>query len=91
MKRALIAFLLILGQSAFSMEETLDFNDNFQTKKIVLMEEVLIKDLSKLHSDFTGERDVAGKFEIHKNKIKKSSYLNQLRSKLERSHGPTRL
>ena len=90
MKFVLIAIsliFLIFGQSAFSMEETLDFKDNFQEEKVVIVKEILMNDLVKLHKDFEVGRKVAGKVE---KKAKKKSYAEGLRSKLENSKGITR-
>ncbi len=89
MKVALIITSILLSSAAFSMEGSLSYNDSMKVKKVVMMDEILINDLIKLHNDFDfeGDRMVAGKFE---GKPSKKSYLDGLRDKLLNSKGPTR-
>lgn len=85
MKIALLTLSLILSSHALAEGSSiaLSYNDSIQVKKTVMMDEILIDDLIKLHNDFDfeGNRMIAGKFESKSQK--KSSYLDSLRSKLE--------
>lgn len=87
MKIALLTLSLLLSTHALAESSSiaLSYNDSIQVKT-VMMDEILINDLIKLHNDFDfeGDRMIAGKFESKKQK-KKTSYLDGLRSKLEGS------
>ncbi len=89
MKVTLIILSMLFSSAALSTEGTISYNDNMEVKKVVLMDEILINDLIKLHNnfDFEGVRMVAGKFET---KQTKKTYLDGLRDKLLNSKGPTR-
>ncbi len=86
MKIALLTLSLLLSTHALAESSSiaLSYNDSIQVKT-VMMDEILINDLIKLHNDFDfeGDRMIAGKFESKKQK--KTSYLDGLRSKLEGS------
>lgn len=86
MKIALLTLSLLISTHALSESSSiaLSYNDSIQVKT-VMMDEILINDLIKLHNDFDfeGDRMIAGKFESKK--PKKTSYLDGLRSKLEGS------
>lgn len=87
MKIALLTLSLILSSGALAETSgiALSYNDSIQVKKTVMMDEILIENLIKLHNDFDfeGNRMIAGKYESKSQK--KSSYLDNLRSKLEGS------
>jgi hypothetical protein len=84
MKIALLTLSLLVSTHALAenMNIALSYNDSIQVKKTVMMDEILIDDLIKLHNDFDfdGDRMIAGKFET---KTQKKSYIDGLRSKLE--------
>ncbi len=85
MKIALLALTMVLSSTALAESSTmaLSYNDSIQVKKTVMMDEILIEDLIRLHNDFDfeGEGMIAGKFESKTKK--KTSYLDGLRSKLD--------
>jgi hypothetical protein len=75
---------LILSSSALAAKsfDTFSYKDSFKVEKVVL-KEVLLKDLMKLHKDlnFENKRMIAGK----------KSYLESLRTKLEGQSGIQKL
>lgn len=84
MKIALLTLSMILSSHALAETSALSYNDSINVKKVVIMDEILIDNLIKLHNDFDfeGNRMIAGKYE---SKTQKKSYLDSLRSKLEGS------
>lgn len=92
MKIALIALSILFSSYSMASSMELSYKDSVELKKTVVMDEILINDLIKLHNDFDfdGERMIAGKFEISEKKAAKKNYLESLRTRLEGCKGVMR-
>ena len=88
MKFALIALSIIFSSVSMAGTMELSYKDKVEVKKVV-MNEILINELIKLHNgiNFEGERMIAGKFEVAEKKAAKKSYLDTLRTKLQGHKG----